>query len=325
MQLNMNLLLRAAGMLLLLGATQIAWAQPYPNRPVRLVVPYAAGTATDVLARTMAERLNALWGQPVVVENQAGANGTIATAQVAKAPADGYTLIMIAANHVINASIYKDLPYDSISDFRALARVGEASFVLAVNPSLPVKTVQELVTLAKSKPGTINYASPGNGTPGHLAMEMLKTSTGADIVHVPYKNAGQVATDLVGGQVQVAFIVESTAIPLIKAGSLRPLAMSGAKRSTRLPDVPTVAESGYPAFDVVSWIGVAGPANMPVELVSTIGAAVLKAMDTPEVSSRIAGLGLTAFPAGADAFGTYMAAERVKWAAAVKASGAKLD
>jgi len=318
-------LFRALQALLLLAVAHAAWAQGYPTHAVRVVVPYAAGTATDVLARTVAERLSAAWGQPVVVENQPGANGTIATAQVAKAAPDGYTLLMVAANHVINASLYRSLTYDSVKDFRALARVGEASFVLAVNPAVPAKTVAEFVALAKAQPGKINYASPGSGTPGHLAMEMLKTRTGADIVHVPYKNAGQVATDLVGGQIQAAFIVESTAIPLIQSGKLRPLGMSGARRSTRLPDVPTIAESGYPDFDVVSWIGLAGPANMPPDIVSTISAAVLKAVDTPEVSARITGLGLTPFPASADVFATYMAAEQEKWADAVRRSGAKLD
>lgn len=318
-------LFRSLQTLLLLVAAHAAWAQGYPTHPVRLVVPYAAGTATDVLARTVAERLSATWGQPVVVENLPGANGTIATAQVAKAAPDGYTLLMVAANHVINASLYRSLTYDSVKDFRALARVGEASFVLCVNPAVPAKSVAELVALAKAQPGKINYASPGSGTPGHLAMEMLKTRTGADIVHVPYKNAGQVATDLVGGQIQAAFIVESTAIPLIQSGKLRPLGMSGARRSSRLPDVPTIAEAGYADFDVVSWIGLAGPARMPPEIVSAISAAVLKAVDTPEVSGRITGLGLTPFPASADVFATYMAAEQEKWADAVRRSGAKLD
>lgn len=317
-------LLLTSALALLSGAAP-AGAQTYPSRPIRLIVPYSSGSATDVLARTVAQKLGEAWKQSVFVENRAGANGTIATNMVAKAPPDGYTLIMIAANHVINGSLYKKLPYDDIKDFRAIARIGQASFVLCVNPQLPVKTLGELVDLAKREPGKINYASPGNGTPGHLAMEMIKTLSGANIVHVPYKGAAQANTDLVGGQVQAGFVVESSAIPLIEAGKLRPLAISSAARSPKLPDVPTVAESGYPEFDVVSWIGLAGPAGIPDEIVNMISTEVLKIVSTPEVSARIVSLGLKAFPAPADEFARYMVSEHAKWGKAVKESGATID
>jgi tripartite-type tricarboxylate transporter receptor subunit TctC len=325
MKLTVNALLLATLAVASLAAGSPAAAQGFPSRAIRLMVPYSPGSATDVLARTMAEKLGEAWGQAVVVENQPGANGTIATATVAKAPPDGYTLIMIAANHVINASLYKNLPYDDIKDFRAVARIGQAAFVLCVNPALPVKTVGELVDLAKQQPGKINYSSPGNGTPGHLALEMIKTLSGANLVHVPYKGAAQATTDLVGGQVQAGFVVESSAIPLIKSGKLHALAISSGTRSLQLPDVPTVAESGYPGFDVVSWIGLAGPAQMPSDVVNAISTEALKIMNAPEVRARIAGLGLTAFAAGADEFGPYMANEHVKWAKAVKDSGATID
>jgi tripartite-type tricarboxylate transporter receptor subunit TctC len=320
-----NVALFLSSLVVSLIAAAPSAAQRYPTHTVRLVVPYSPGSATDVLARTVAQKLGEAWNQSVFVENQPGANGTIATDMVAKAPPDGYTLIMIAANHVINASLYKSLPYDDIRDFRALARIGQASFVLCVNPELAVRTLGELVDLARREPGKINYASPGNGTPGHLAMEMIKTASGMNIVHVPYKGAAQANTDLVGGQVQAGFVVESSAIPLIKSGKLRPLAISGASRSRQLPDVPTVAESGYPGFDVVSWIGLAGPARMPDDIVKAISTEALRIVNTPEVSARIAGLGLTAFPAPADEFAKYMASEHVKWAKAVKDSGATLD
>ena len=222
-----------------------ASAETWPSRAVRLVVPYPPGTATDALSRTVADKLGQAWGQPVVVENQPGANGTIATAAVARATPDGYTLVMIAANHVINASLYRNLPYDDLKDFRAIARIGNAAFVLAVNPSLPAKTVGELVALAKQQPGKLFYASPSNGSPGHLAMEMLKTMSGANLVHVPYKGAAQATTDLIGGQVQVGFVVESSAIPHIKSGKLNALGISSATRSPTLPDVPTIAEGGF--------------------------------------------------------------------------------
>ncbi|MEP7206370.1 MAG: tripartite tricarboxylate transporter substrate binding protein [Casimicrobiaceae bacterium] len=325
MKLISNLLLLSTFVAATLGFCASASAQRYPTHPVRLVVPYSPGTATDVLARTVAEKLGEAWGQAVVVDNQPGANGTIATATVAKAAPDGYTLIMIAANHVINASLYKNLPYDDVKDFRALARIGQAAFVLCVNPALPVKTLGDLVALAKQQPGKLNYASPGNGTPGHLAMEMIKTLSGADIAHVPYRGAAQANTDLVGGQVQLGFVVESSAIPMIKAGKLRAIAMSSAARSRQLPDVPTVAESGYPGFDVVSWIGLAGPAQLPADLVAMISADTAKVLNTAEVQGRITGLGLTAFPAAADEFGGYLVTEHAKWAKAVKDSGATID
>ncbi len=308
-----------------LDARSVEAAESFPARPVRLFVPYSPGSATDVLARTVAQYLGEAWGQAVVVENLPGANGTIATAVVAKAAADGYTLIMIAANHVINASLYKNLPYDDLKDFRAIARIGQASFVLCVNPSIPVTTVAEFVALAKQRPGEVNYASPGNGTPGHLAMEILKTMSGMNIVHVPYKGAAQATTDLLGGQVQAGFVVESSAIPLIKTGKLRALAISSATRSAQLPDLPTIAEAGYPGFDVVSWIGLAGPAKMPSEIVNALSAAVLKIVRTSEVIGKIVGAGITPFPAPADEFGVYIANEHRKWAKVVKDSGATLD
>jgi tripartite-type tricarboxylate transporter receptor subunit TctC len=307
------------------AAVSPAYADRFPSHAVRLMVPYSAGSATDTLARTIAEKLGQAWEQAVVVEDQPGANGTIATAAAAKAAPDGYTLLMIAANHSINATLYQNLSYDDIKDFRAVARIGKAAFVLCVNPAVSVTTVGELIALAKQTPGKINYSSPGNGTPGHLALEMIKTRSGADIVHIPYKGAAQATTDLVGGQVQAGFVVESTAIPLIKTGKLRALAISSATRSKQLPDVPTVAESGYPSFDVVSWIGVVAPAGTPDDVVKMVSDTVLKAVDTSDVTARIAGLGLTTFPAGSDEFGAYMVSEHAKWGKAVKDSGARID
>ena len=324
--------MKTIAQLLLLGCLTVvglgappADAQTYPTRPVRLVVPYPPGTATDVLARTVADKLRDAWGQAVVVENQPGANGTIATASVARAAPDGYTLIMIAANHVINASLYKSLPYDGLKDFRPIARIGNAAFVLCVNPSVPVKSVGELVSLAKQQPGKVNYSSPGNGSPGHLGMEMLKSMSGTNLVHVPYKGAAQATTDLIGGQVQAGFVVESTAIPHIKEGRLKALAISSATRSAKLPDLPTIAEAGYPSFDVVSWIGLVGPAQIPADVVDKISAEVIKIVNTPEVRDRIVGIGLTPFPAPATEFAAYMKIEHQKWAKAVKDSGATLD
>lgn len=311
--------------LALVAVDAAAQQAAYPSKPVRLVIPFAPGASTDILSRLAADELSRRLGQPFVSENVTGAGGTIGTGQVAKAAPDGYTLMMVAANHVINASLYRSLPYDAVRDFRGIARIGQASFVLCANPALPAKTLPELVAYARQNPGKVNYSSPGNGTPGHLAMEMLKTQGGINIVHVPYKGAAQATTDLIGGQVQVGFVVESSAIPQIKAGKLVPLAISSAARSANLPEVPTVAESGFPGFDVVSWIGLAGPAAMPDALVDSIGAAVLKILANPEVTAKIAATGITPVPAGPAVFGPYIASEHGKWAKAVKDSGATLD
>jgi len=307
------------------GATaSAADSQAYPTRSVTLVVPYSAGTATDTLARVLADKLAAAWGQPIVVRNQPGANGTIATAGVARAEPDGYTLIMIAANHVINTSLYENLPYDDLKDFRAIARIANAAFVLCVNPSMPVKTVAELVDFSKRRPGELNYSSPGNGSPGHLGMEMLKRISGADLTHIAYKGAAQATADLIGGQVQAGYVVESSAIPQIGTGKLRALAISSKTRSAKVPEVPTIAEAGYSDGDFVSWIGIAAPAQVPPAIVEKISADMIKIVNNPEVRDRIVDIGLTPFAAPAGEFEAYMKSEHQKWATVVKNSGATL-
>ena len=319
-----NLYCAAAGVLLA-AFTCLAVAQSYPARQVRLMVPYSTGSATDVLSRTIAQKLTEAWGQSVIVENQPGANGIPATATVAKSVPDGYTLIMIAANHVANATLYSKLPYDTVKDFRALARIGQVPFVLCVHPSLPVRSVKEFVALAQAQPGQINYASPGNGTPGHLSMELLKTMAGINVAHVPYKGAAQALTDMMGGQVPAGFVVVAAAIPQVKNGKLRALAISSAKRSPQLPEVASFDELGYKGFDVVSWIGLAGPAGLPGEVVSKISADTLKVLQLPDVRDRILTAGVEIVPAGADEFNAYIAKEHAKWGKLVKDSGAKLD
>jgi tripartite-type tricarboxylate transporter receptor subunit TctC len=303
----------------------IAAAQTYPTHAVRLMVPYSTGSATDVLSRVVAQKFSDSWGQSVIVDNQPGANGIPATSTAAKAAPDGYTLIMIAANHVANASLYSKLPYDTVKDFRAIARIGQVPFVLCVHPSLPVHSVKDLVALARQHPGQINYTSPGNGTPGHLSMELLKTMAGINLAHVPYKGASQALTDMLGGQVPAGFVVVAAAIPQIRNGKLRPLAISSAKRSPQLPDVASFDELGYKGFDVVSWIGLAGPAGLPNDLVAKISADTLKVLQLPDVRERIVATGVEIVPAPADEFGAYIAKEHAKWSKLVKDSGAKLD
>lgn len=297
----------------------------YPTRPVNLVVPYSAGTATDSLARMLANKLSAEWGQSVIVQNQPGANGTIATAGVARAAPDGYTLIMIAANHVVNTSLYKNLPYDDLKDFRAIARIANAAFALCVNPSMPVKTVAELVELSKQHPGKFNYSSPGNGSPGHLGMEMFKKMSGANLVHIPYRGGAQATADLIGGQVQAGYVVESSAIPQVEAGKLRALVISSKARSAKLPETPTMAEAGYADAGFVSWVGVAAPAQVPSAIVDKVGADLLKIANSQEGRDYIVRIGLTPFAAPASEFETYMKAEHQKWAKVVKESGATLN
>jgi len=309
----------------LLTVTSTALAQTYPTHAVRLMVPYSTGSATDVLSRVVAQKFSDAWGQSVIVDNQPGANGIPATATVAKAAPDGYTLIMIAANHVANASLYSKLPYDTVKDFRAIARIGQVPFVLCVHPSLPVQSVKDLVALAKQHPGQINYTSPGNGTPGHLSMELFKTMAGVNLAHVPYKGAAQALTDMLGGQVPAGFVVVASALPQIRNGKLRPLAISSAKRSPQLPDVASFDELGYKGFDVVSWIGLAGPAGLPNDIVAKISAETLKVVQMPDVRERINAAGVEIVPAPAEEFGPYIAREHAKWSKLVKDSGAKLD
>ncbi len=315
----------AAAGVLLTAFTCLAAAQAYPARQVRLMVPYSTGSATDVLSRTVAQKLTEAWGQSVIVENQPGANGIPATSTIAKAAPDGYSLIMIAANHVANATLYSKLPYDTVKDFRAIARIGQVPFVLCVHPSLPAQSVKEFVVLAKQRPGQINYGSPGNGTPGHLSMELLKTMAGIDVAHVPYKGAAQALTDIMGGQIPAGFVVVAAAIPQVKNGKLRPLAISSAKRSPQLPDVASFDELGYKGFDVVSWIGLAGPAGLPNDVVGKISGDTLKILQLTDVRDRLLAAGVEIVPAPADEFGAYIAKEHAKWGKLVKDSGAKLD
>jgi tripartite-type tricarboxylate transporter receptor subunit TctC len=232
---------------------------------------------------------------------------------------------MIAANHVANASLYSKLPYDTVRDFRAIARIGQVPFVLCVHPSLPARSLKDFVALAKQRPGQINYSSPGNGTPGHLSMELLKTMAGIDVAHVPYKGAAQALTDMLGGQVPAGFVVIAAAIPQVNNGKLRPLAISSAKRSPQLPAVASFDELGYQGFDVVSWIGLAGPAGLPGDIVNKVSADTLKILQLADVRERIVAAGVEIVPAPADEFGAYIAKEHAKWGKLVKDSGAKLD
>ena len=302
-----------------------AGAQAYPARPIRLIVPYSTGSATDSLARLIADKLTVSLGQAVVVEDQPSANGIPASTAVAKAAPDGYTLIMIAANHVVNPSLYRNVPFDPVKDFKPIVRVAFAPFILTVNPSLPVNTLKQFIAYAKAHPGEINYASPGNGSPAHLATELLKTETGINLTHIPYKAAAQAMTDVIAGHVPVMIIVASAAIPQIKAGHLRALGVTTAVRLPQLPDVPTIDEAGVKGFEMISWIGIAGPAELQPEVVSKLSGEITRIVQQPDTALRISGLGLEMSLMQSAQFAEYMSREEARWAEVVRRSGARLD
>ena len=317
-------------LILLLVASSASRAQmpagpAYPAKAVRVIVPYGTGSATDALARLIAQKMSDSVGQQVVVDNQPGANGIPASAAVAKAAPDGYTLIMIAANHVVNASLYSKLPFDTLKDFKPVLRVAFAPFILTVHPSLPVKNLAELIALAKSRPGELNYASPSNGSPAHLAAELLKSQTGINLTHIPYKAAAQAQADVIGGQVPVMFIVAAAAIPQIRAGRLRALGVTTLERLAQIPQVPTIDEAGIKGFEVISWIGIAGPAGLPPDIVAKVSGEITRIVRETDTAERIKGLGLEISLMTAEPFAVYMAKEQARWGEVVRRAGARLD
>jgi tripartite-type tricarboxylate transporter receptor subunit TctC len=300
-------------------------AQDYPRKPVRMIVPYPPGGPTDILGRIVAQNLSERLGQQVVVENKPGASGMIGADLVAKAPPDGYTLLANASIHVINPSLYKNATYDALKDFAPVSLIAEVPLVLVVAPGLEVKSVKELIALAKSKSGKLNFASSGNAAAPHLAGEAFKIAAGVDMQHVPYKGSGPALTDLMGGQVQLMFDSLPSSISHVKSGKLRAIAVTTAKRSSALPSVPTIAESGVPGFDISTWYGIWAPAGTPTEIVSKLSGEIAKIVKLADVRERLGGLG--AEPAGnsPDEFAAYCRSELAKWAKIVKASGATVD
>jgi tripartite-type tricarboxylate transporter receptor subunit TctC len=307
-----------AGLLLAPAAPGFAQA-PYPSKPVRILVGYPPGGASDILARAVSVKLSEAWGQPVVVENRPGASTVIATELTAKAAPDGYTLIMATAVHAINASTFKKLPFDPVKDFQPVAFVALVPNILLVHPSLPVKTVKDLTALAKSKPGQLNYGSTGSSSPYQIAAEMYKMMTGTNIVHVPYKGAAPALTALLAGEVTVMFGNLVSAMPHIKSGRTRAIAVTTAKRSAAVPEYPTIAESGLKGYEFASWFGVLGPAGMPMPVVNKINADVTTLLKSPEVSSRLAAEGAELNPMTPAQFGEHIRVEIERIAKVVKA------
>ena len=301
-------------------------AQSYPSKPVKLVVPQAAGGATDVFARHLAQKLSLAWNQAVVVENRVGAAGVVGTDHVAKSAPDGHTLLFTyAGSQAVNPALYPKIPFDSVKDFAPITPVATTAFFLVVGASSPVQNFRELVAKAKTNPGKVTYATSGNGSINHLLSESLNVEAGIQTVHVPYKAIAAAMTDVIGGQVDTAFAAVPSALQLIKGGKLRAIGVSSAKRNISMPDVPTIAEMGYPQFNVSPWWGVLAPAGTPKAVVDKIHADVVKAVQTPEGQSFFREQGSEVFTTSPEEFRKILEADVVHWAKVVKTSGAKLD
>jgi len=305
-------------------ACGLAQAQSYPNRPVKIVVPFAAGGPADNYARFMAQRLGEELKQSFVIDNKPGAGSIIGTDLVAKSPADGYTLLMMSNTHTVNESLIPSKPFGLMKDFVGIAPVNYSNLLLVVHPSVPVKTVGELVALAKSKPGKLNYASSGNGTPYHMAGELFKFMAGIDMVHVPYKGSSGARTDIVGGQVDVMFDAETTMAAMSRENKVRALAGTGLARSANLQDLPTVAET-VPKFEATIWLGLMAPKGTPADVVNKLNAEVRKIVNNPDVKAAWAKQGAVPMSMNVSEFDQYLNADIAKWANIVKISGAKPD
>ena len=318
--------LRAASVATALCIAGQAGAQDFPARALRIVVPFPVGSGTDLLARAIGLRLTEQWGQPVIVDNRPGAGGTLSADHVAKAPRDGYTLLMGNLSVLGMApALYPRLPYDPIYAFEPVSLVSASENVLVVHPSLPVRSVKDVVALAKARPDAILYSSAGTGTTTHLAAELFRLMAGAQIVHVPYKGSPQAVNDLLAGQVHMSFTSLASAVPLIQAGRLRAIATTGLKRNALVPGTPTIAEVGYPGFEVNAWQGIVGPAGLPGPVVAKLNEGIARALAVPELRDRMAAIGLVVGGSTPAAFGAYLKSEQSKWTDVVRRAGIRAD
>ena len=302
-----------------------AFAQGYPAKPARVVVPYPPGGPTDIVARVVSQKLTEQTGQQFIVENRPGAGGNIGAEAVAKSPGDGYTLLVATTAHAINPSLFKSLGYNLTKDFAPVSQLTSGPLVIVANPSVPAKSVQELIALAKAKPGTLNYASSGNGQSTHLSAELFATMAGIKMNHIPYKGSAPALTDVMGGQASLMFDTMLSAMPQVKNGKLKAIAVTSAARSPAAPDVPTVAESGLPGYEAIAWNGLLVPAGTPADVVAKLNAELKKALDAPDVKDRFSAQGFGAAWNTREAFAKFIQAELDKWAKVVKVSGATLD
>lgn len=314
----------AAGAALVFGG--VAAAQTYPSRPVRIIVPFPAGGSNDIVARVLAQKLSARLGQQFIIDNRGGAGGNIGAEAVANAEPDGYTLLLTAPPPLtINAALYKSIGYDPAKAFAPVALIASVPIVLAVHPSVAAKSVQELIALAKAKPGTLNFGSSGNGSTNHLSGELLKTMAAIDIVHVPYKGAAPAMNDLVAGHIPMMFDNMPAMLPQVQGKRIHALAVAGAKRASAMPDVPTVAESGVPGFDATAWFGVVAPAKTPEAVLERLRGEIGSILGMPDMRARLAELGAEPGDVSGAAFGKFLADETTKWTGIVRASGARVD
>lgn len=306
-------------------AVSAAHAQSYPSRPVRIVVPFSPGGAADTPGRMLTPRLSEALGQQVLIDNRPGAGSTIGTEIVAKAAPDGYTLLLVSNTHAINASLYRKLNYDPVADFTPVFQFATSPNVLVVHPSLPVKSVKELIALAKTKPGQIDYASSGNGSSQHLFTALFATMAGIKMNHVPYKGSGQARTDLLSGQISVSIPGIASVIQHIRDGRLRALGVTSAGRSPQLPDVPAIAEAGVKGYDADQWLGLVAPAKTPADAIAKLNDAAQKALQQPELRKSFENVGAQANYLGPKAFGDLVKSEMPKWAKVVKATGLQIN
>ena len=322
MRLRLRPFLLAAALVLPLSG---ALAQTYPSRPVRLIVPFAPGGFTDVVARILGQKLSEAMGQQFVIENKAGAGSTIGSDLVAKSPPDGYTLLMVSSTHVISPWIYKNLPYDPIKSFTVITKLVDSPYVLLVNPKVPARNVQEFVALAKAAPESIHYASSGNGSAQHLMGGLFVAMTGAPLKHVPYRGSSGAATDLVAGVVESSFAGVPNALAQVPQGRLKALAVTTAKRIPQLPDVPTLQEAGVPGYEASVWLALLAPAGTPPEIVNRLNAEVAKLMNSPETRKALFDAGVEPTPSTPQAMSDYMVQELARWGKVVKDTGVKLE
>lgn len=298
-------------------------AQVYPTRPVRIIIPFPAGGPRDMQARLIGTKLTEVWGYSIIIDNRAGANGIVGTALAAQATPDGYTLLMISAGHAVSASLYPKLPYDSLRDFAPIGRSASAPGIVVVAPTFPARSVHELIEYARARPGKLFYASAGTGSPSHMAVELFKLMTHTDFTHVPYKGMAPGITDLLTAQVQLSMPSIPGGLPLARAGKLRALAVTSARRSPAAPELPTVAEAGVPGYSATNWYGFAAPAGTPGAIVAKLNAEITRAITAPDTRAHMADIGLEAETSTPAEFGEFMKVEIAKWAKVVKATGLK--
>ncbi|QOT78936.1 tripartite tricarboxylate transporter substrate binding protein [Cupriavidus basilensis] len=300
-------------------------AQAFPAKPVKIVVPYPPGGTNDIVVRLLAQKLGDSMGQPFVVENKPGASGNLGAEQVARAAPDGYTLLLVTTGHSIHPSLYKNLRYNIKTDLTPVSELTRGPMLVMVTPSLPYKTVRDVIAAAKAKPGSINFGSAGNGSSTHLATELLSSMAGVKMTHIPYNGSAPAMADVMAGNAQLVMDLMFSALPQVNGGKLRAIAITGAKRSPLLPNVPTVAESGVPGFETLAWNGLMAPANTPKPIIDKLNAEIHKALDAPEMKERLRAQGFEPSPGTPEQFGTLIRSESDRWAKVVKSSGAKVE